>query len=93
MNDTLKPACLGVAEALPFFPRILHTTPDQFAVRFDNYTINKDAVGLDIGYQTLRRDCTSLISEGLGKCLRPYARCQRPLSLTCWQQNVRFTRS
>ncbi|KAJ7017831.1 hypothetical protein C8F04DRAFT_1331374 [Mycena alexandri] len=65
VNDTLKPTCLGVADAIPFFPRILHTTADQFAIRFDNYTVNKDAIGLDLGYQTLRRDCTSLVSENL----------------------------
>ncbi|KAJ7027584.1 hypothetical protein C8F04DRAFT_1189390 [Mycena alexandri] len=65
VHDTLKPTCLGVADTIPFFPRILHTTAEQFAIRFDNYTVNKDAIGLDLGYQTLRRDCTSLVSENL----------------------------
>lgn len=74
VGDTLRPTCVGVGEALQYFPRILHTTPEQFAVKFDNYTVNKDTVGLDLSSQTLRRETTSMISEGLGKFAR-YARC------------------
>lgn len=81
VNDTIHPLVVGAPEAMEYFPRVLHTTNEQFALRFDNWGCNKDAVGVDLSYSRLRRECTMMITDGLGKCL--LSTIFRPLSLTC----------
>ncbi|KAJ7017228.1 hypothetical protein C8F04DRAFT_1200844 [Mycena alexandri] len=65
VNDTLNPACVGTEDALKFFPQILQTTDEQFAVKFDNYGVNRDAVGLAGSFDFLRKDTVARISDGL----------------------------
>lgn len=68
--DTIRPACVGPpVEALQYFTRIMHTTSDQFALRFDHYTVNRLNAGLELSGQALRTTCTSLIGDGLGRLL------------------------
>lgn len=67
ITDTLKPACVGTADALKFFPQILHTTDDQFALKFDSYGINKELIGVTANFDTLRKDTIKMISDGLCK--------------------------
>ncbi|KAJ7044287.1 hypothetical protein C8F04DRAFT_1250230 [Mycena alexandri] len=52
VNDTLRPVCVGTEDALKFFPQILQTTDEQFAVKFDNFGINQE-------------DTVARISDGL----------------------------
>ncbi|KAJ7748994.1 hypothetical protein B0H16DRAFT_1725379 [Mycena metata] len=65
VNDTIHPLVVGAPEAMEYFPRVLHTTNEQFALRFDNWGCNKDAVGVDLTYSRLRRECTMMITDGL----------------------------
>lgn len=70
VGDTLKPACVG-REAVKFFPHVLHTTDNQFAMKFDNYTCNRDSVGTEVNFNTLRSQTIGMIGDGLGKYLIP----------------------
>ncbi|KAJ7023082.1 hypothetical protein C8F04DRAFT_1193743 [Mycena alexandri] len=64
IGDTLKPACVG-REAVKFFPHVLHTTDNQFAMKFDNYTCNRDSVGREVNFNTLRSQTIGMIGDGL----------------------------
>ncbi|KAJ7021720.1 hypothetical protein C8F04DRAFT_1273385 [Mycena alexandri] len=64
VGDTLKPACVG-REAVKFFPHVLHTTDNQFAMKFDNYTCNRDSVGTEVNFNTLRSQTIGMIGDGL----------------------------
>ncbi|KAJ7026601.1 hypothetical protein C8F04DRAFT_1267976 [Mycena alexandri] len=64
VNDTIRPV-VATTQVFDYFPQVLRTTTKQFAIRFDNWTCNKDQVAVDLSYQTLRRECTGMISEGL----------------------------
>ncbi|KAJ7034811.1 hypothetical protein C8F04DRAFT_1259490 [Mycena alexandri] len=64
VGDTLKPACVG-REAVKFFPHVLHTTDNQFAMKFDNYTCNRDLVGTEVNFNTLRSQTIGMIGDGL----------------------------
>ncbi|KAJ7039007.1 hypothetical protein C8F04DRAFT_1179335 [Mycena alexandri] len=65
VNDTIRPVVTGTTQVFDYFPQVLRTTTEQFAIRFDNWTCNKDQVAVDLSYQTLRRECTGMILEGL----------------------------
>ncbi|KAJ7034182.1 hypothetical protein C8F04DRAFT_1260187 [Mycena alexandri] len=65
VNDTLKPVCVGTEDALKFFPQILQTTDKQFAVKFDNFGVNREVVGLGGTFDFLRKDTVARISDGL----------------------------
>ncbi|KAJ7027035.1 hypothetical protein C8F04DRAFT_1189984 [Mycena alexandri] len=69
ITDTLKPACVGTEEAMKFFPQILHTTEEQFAVKFNNYGINKEVIVLGGNFEFLRKDTIARIAEGLFRAM------------------------
>ncbi|KAJ7711581.1 hypothetical protein B0H16DRAFT_1745053 [Mycena metata] len=65
VHDTIKPGVVGTPNSFKFFPQILRTTHDQFAIKFDNFGINRDEIGLSAGFDALRKSTISMISDGL----------------------------
>ncbi|KAJ7777418.1 hypothetical protein B0H16DRAFT_1879477 [Mycena metata] len=71
VNDTLEPACVGTEEAEKFFVQVLHTTNSQFAIKFDNYGVDREAiVGQGLRKcDALRRQTVSMIADGLERAV------------------------
>ncbi|KAJ7869817.1 hypothetical protein B0H13DRAFT_1896501 [Mycena leptocephala] len=65
MSDTLLPACIGLEEGRQYFPQVLRSTADQFALKFDHFTVNQGAAGLELGSNELRKAVADGISDGL----------------------------
>ncbi|KAJ7016696.1 hypothetical protein C8F04DRAFT_1201691 [Mycena alexandri] len=51
---------------------------------FDNWTCNKDEVGVDLSYQTLRRECTMMISDGLERKIN------KKVNMRGWPDTIDF---
>ncbi|KAJ7913427.1 hypothetical protein B0H13DRAFT_2326281 [Mycena leptocephala] len=65
VSDMLLPACIGPEEGRQYFPQILRSTADQFALKFDHFTVNRGAAGLELGSNELRKAVADGISDGL----------------------------
>ncbi|KAJ7912925.1 hypothetical protein B0H13DRAFT_2326847 [Mycena leptocephala] len=65
VSDTLLPACIGPEEGRQYFPLVLPSTADQFALKFDHFTVNRGAAGLELGSNELRKAVTDGISDAL----------------------------
>ncbi|KAJ7893239.1 hypothetical protein B0H13DRAFT_2339731 [Mycena leptocephala] len=65
VSDTLVPACVGPEEATQYFPQVLRSTSDQFALKFDHYTVNRGVAALDLGSNEMRKAVTDGISDAL----------------------------
>ncbi|KAJ7852557.1 hypothetical protein B0H13DRAFT_1904556 [Mycena leptocephala] len=65
VSDTLAPACVGPEEGRQYFPQVLRSTPDQFAVKFDHYTVNRGVGGLELGSNELHKAVADGISDAL----------------------------
>ncbi|KAJ7873783.1 hypothetical protein B0H13DRAFT_2348865 [Mycena leptocephala] len=65
VSDLLAPACVGPEEGRQYFPQVLRSTPDQFAVKFDHYTVNRGVGGLELGSNELRKAVADGISDAL----------------------------
>ncbi|KAJ7722195.1 hypothetical protein B0H16DRAFT_1600936 [Mycena metata] len=63
--NTLKLGIYGVPDALDYFTQVMHCTPNQFCLKFDHYGVNRVAVGLEVGYATLRKETTAMITDHL----------------------------
>ncbi|KAJ7165244.1 hypothetical protein C8R46DRAFT_1220376 [Mycena filopes] len=64
VSDTLLPACVGPEDGMCFFPLIMRTTNNDFATKWDHFTVNRDRITLDANFNELCKTCTSMISEG-----------------------------
>ncbi|KAJ7810663.1 hypothetical protein B0H13DRAFT_2384489 [Mycena leptocephala] len=65
VSDMLLPVCIGPEEGRQYFPQVLRSTADQFALKFDHFTVNQGAAGLELGSNELRKAVTDGISDAL----------------------------
>ncbi|KAJ7805217.1 hypothetical protein B0H13DRAFT_1930284 [Mycena leptocephala] len=90
VSDTLVPMCVGPEEATQYFPQVLRSTSDQFALKFDHYTVNRGVAALDLGSNEMRKAVTDGISDALEQRLGRKVTMKYGVELLGWPEGLPF---